>query len=433
MAILRRAMVLIVLWCLPVLARDLSLDEAVRLGEANVATLRSRQADIERAEYLHKSLLATFGPRVVATAGYQHWDRVLGFETALLDANGAPTGAVVQNVVRRQDTYSLGLSVQQPLTPLLTTWLSSRISALGVDQASLAEARDRTWVRHRVVEAYYLAIAAERNLENFTAMERTVAAHLHQVEEFVNFKILKRDDLLRTQVQFTSVQRERTAAEASVKLAQAGLAVLIGDPLTTAYTLRMEDASAPVEQSPEACEEVALRERADLKAARAAVEGTRKARDVRYMDWVPQIGALFAYNRSSETTLASADAWYIGVNLDWTLWEWGRSYYALKASNAEVRRAEEAVREVENGVRLEVRQAWLAVWRASADIERTRQAAVLARENLDIQLAMFREKLNTTTAVLDAQSLVMEAETVAVVAATNLRIAAHQLATAMGR
>lgn len=113
--------------------------------------------------------------------------------------------------------------------------------------------------------------------------------------------------------------------------------------------------------------------------------------------------------------MASADAWYVGVNLDWTLWEWGRSYYALKASNAEVRRA------------------WLAVWRGSADIERTRQAAVLARENLDIQLAMFREKLNTTTAVLDAQSLVMEAETVAVVAATNLRIAAHQLATAMGR
>jgi len=432
MALPRVLPILFFLTAAPLLARDLSLDEAVRLGEANVASLRSRQADLERAENLHKSLLATFGPRLVASAGYQHWDRVLGFETALLDANGAPTGEVVNNVVRRQDTWSMGVSVLQPITPLITTWLSSRISSLGVDQATLSALRDRTWVRHRVVEAYYLAIAAERNLANFTTMERAVAAQLAQVQEFVDLRILKRDDLLRTQVQLTTVQRERTASEMGSKLAQASLAVLIGDPLTSSYTLSMEP-PPEASDSPEACEETALRERADLKAARLAVASARNTRDVRYMDWVPQVGALFAYNRSSETTLASAASWYIGVNLDWTLWEWGRSFYALKAANAEVRRAEEGVREAENGVRLEVRQAWLAMWRASADIERTQQAAALARENLQIQEAMFREKLTTTTAVIDAQSLVMTAETQQVVAETTLRIASHQLATAMGR
>ena len=416
----------------PAAARELSLTEALSLAEGHVGTMRLRQADVDRAESLYSSVLATLGPRLVANATYQHWDRVLSFQTELLDDNGAPTGQVVDNVVRNRDTYSMGVSVQQPITPLLTTWLVSRASARGIDQARLAEERERTWVRHRVVEAYYVAIAAERTLASVRAMERAVQDHLTQVEQFVSMRILMRDDLLRTQVQLASVQRERTAAEMGQKLAWAGLAVLVGDPLSTEYALALDAAPQPADP-PEACEEAALRDRADLKAARAAVEAARATRGTSYMEWVPQIGAVFNYSRSSQSTLVSADAWYVGVNLDWALWEWGRSYYALKAAEADVRRAEAGLHEAEDAVRLEVRQAWLDAWRASADIERTRQSAALARENLQIQETLFKEKLTTTIVVIDAQSVAMTAEAQHAVAETALRVAMHRLTTAMGR
>jgi outer membrane protein TolC len=416
----------------PAQARPLGLEEALRLAEGHVSTLRSKQADVERADSLYASVLATFGPRVSLNGVYQHWDRELSFPTQLLDDNGAPTGEVVDNVVRRRDTWSAGLSVQQPLTPLLTTWLASRAAAAGRDQATQGALRERSWVRLRVHEAYYAAIAAERTAASLATMEQAVAEHLRQVEQFVDMRILKRDELLRTQVQMLSVQRERAAADMGLKLAWSGLALLVGDPLTTEYTLTL-DGEAPPPDTPEACEAIALRERADLLAARAAVEAARAARDQRYMEWVPQIGALFSYSHSSASTLASADSWYVGASLDWPIWEWGRSYYGLKAAEAEVRKAEEGLRQAEDGVRFEVRQAWLSAWRAGTEIERAKQAAAQAHENLQIQETLFREKLTTTIVVIDAQSMAMTTEMQQAVAETSLRIALHQLAAAMGR
>jgi len=426
------ALALALAWPLVAAARPLPLDEALSLAERTRPAMETGRLQIERNEHLLKSTLAGFGPRVVGTASFIHWDRALTFQSEVLNTTTGQT-ETVENVTRAQNSWGVGLQVQQPLTPLFGVYLASRLASLDVDRAQLDLERQTRVLREQVVQAYYPAIALRQNLTHLDSMHASVSAHLSQVQEFLNLAPLNRDDLLRVQVQLASVERERAAAQAAWTVAQATLALLVGEPLGSAYDLEPGPLPAPLDVSPEACEQEALGQRRDLEAARTAIEAARLARNQRYLDWVPQIDSVFAYSWSSDTIFESPDQWYIGVGLAWPLWEWGRSWHALKAAEVERRQAEQALRELEDAVRLEVRSAWVNANRAYGDIARAETAVAQALENLEIQNIRAREKLNTTTDVLDAQSDVMTAQRDRVLAEAQYRTARFQLETAMGR
>jgi outer membrane protein len=430
MQVARGALVLVILLGLAgvAVARELSLEEALRRGEENARSLARRQAESEQAANLHRSALAQYGPKVLATGQYQHWDQTLRLRS--VDDQGVVTRG---DVVRDQDTYSVGVSVIQPLTELIGVYLSTRLTSLGVDSAGDQRERERGVTRHKVVAAYWGIQANRKTVESLEAMHKTVESHLEKVKEFLKFGMVKRDDQLRTEVQLTSVKRSLTQANLGLGVANAQLALLVGDPLGTVYDLPETAPPQPPSATPEACEEEALRQRRDLQSARAAVEQARVKRSLRYMDWVPQLSAGFNYSRYSSTALTDSGAWYVGLNLNWSIWEWGRSYYELQAAGSDVLRWEQTLREVEDGVRLEVRTAWLAAHKAWEDIDTAQESVLRARENLSIQMTRFDEKLNTTTELINAEGLLVQAEADHARAESEYRVALEALETALGR
>jgi outer membrane protein TolC len=89
--------------------------------------------------------------------------------------------------------------------------------------------------------------------------------------------------------------------------------------------------------------------------------------------------------------------------LVWTLFDGGYTAGRIDAADAGVRQATLALQQVENGVELEVRQAYLNVGQASAQVDASRQLVALAEENQRLAQVRYRGGVGTALELQDAE------------------------------
>jgi hypothetical protein len=114
--------------------------------------------------------------------------------------------------------------------------------------------------------------------------------------------------------------------------------------------------------------ETAVRHREELQAAssRVAILGEEVA--IARSGYYPQLSLEGRYTRQKETNLTREDVWRLAAQLEWPLFEWGKTSAAVRRQAARKRQAQYQRRELENSVLLEAEQAWLAVKEAEKAI-----------------------------------------------------------------
>jgi len=414
-------------------AEDLGLDEALRLADSNALSLTQARLDERRATYDYRGTLGDFGPKLQTTLQYQHWDKELRFALDLPPDVAALAGDMGDSVIRKQDTYTWGVTVVQPLTPLWTVWHAARIADLNLDGSHLAELVEQRRVRLAVYEAWFGVLEAARQAAVLAKMDETIEGHRKRAADFVDAGLLQKADLLAIEVQLEQVRQARALAETGQDLGREQLSLLLGRPLGPDVTLVEPQAPAPLTLSIEAATDEARANRHELQRAELAVRMARLGRSLRLIDFAPSVSALFNYSRATASSFGSPDQWFVGLNAEWTLWEWGKSYHGLRASGVDVLKAETAVRQLEQAVRLEVRAAWLGARTSFDNIARTTRAVQQAGEALRLQLARFEQHLAQSTDVLDAESRLLQAEKDHAAAVYGHALAHARLLDAMGK
>ncbi len=416
-------------------AQTLTLAEVARLADEAARANRVATLDASRAAWQRAAAWSQVGPKLQLSYDYQWWNDDITFD---LDVPPEfrqyfPEGTT-GGVVRPRETYTFGVTVVQPLSTLYQAFLGARLAGLQVDLARLKEGLQRRQTRMQVVEAFFAVLEARKRVESLDAALRTARAHLEQVGRFHEQGLLKRDDVLRVQVRVAQVEQGLTLARTGADVACGQLNLLVGRSPSAPCDLAEEDGDlGPLPDDPDACVAEALRARPDVAQARLAVDVARTARLLKAGDWLPQVAGVFNYSRTRATQFSHPEAWFFGVNVTWTPWEWGRTYFESRGASDQVEAAVQTALQVEDLVRLEVRSRWLQARAARDNLDRTAVAVEQARENLRIQVEQARQNLNTTTDVLDAEALVVQAEVDRFAALYGYRVAAHRLADAMGR
>jgi outer membrane protein len=417
----------------PAQARVIPLAEVVRLAAQRARVLKVRSLETLRAEHLYKSTLSGFGPQINVFGQYQHWDAPMNLDVTLPeDSIFTPLHDPTASIARYQDTYAMGLTVTQPLTALADTWFTSRIATHELEQARVAEQAEHLAMSRQVVTLYYSLVSLDEQVYALEGMKKTAAGHLTQVREFLRMELIRRDDLVRTEEQVIAIEQQLADARSHAQTARYRLALLIGEDFDARITPEPTMDIEPFDLSMEDCEAQALSRRPEMRSAAIATRAAKSARNLRYLEWSPEINALFSYTRSHVNSFTEPDVWFIGLNLQWEVWSWGRSWYELRASEVDIQRTDELYLQVQEAVRLEVRSAWLDVRSIWEDVGRVEMALAHARENLGIQLALAREQLNSTTAVLSAQEAIIERELDYISTVSRYHTARHLLKLLMG-
>jgi len=177
----------------------------------------------------------------------------------------------------------------------------------------------------------------------------------------------------------------------------------------------------------------ALALRPEAKVARARAEQAAHGRRVATGHYYPIVTAIGQVEHNEGTsTFSPKNSWFVGVNLTWDLWDWGKTRAEVGEAAARRRQAEIAAEATADQVAFEARRRAREAAIAHQSLAAAQSAVRAAEEAYRIRGVALGQGEATTTDVLDAETEVARARSQAVVARYEYYLALTALARATG-
>jgi len=290
------------------------------------------------------------------------------------------------------------------------------------DASALAAAE--AWVRLAQAREYAALLAKSRE---------TVAAHVELARSYAGQGMVVRSELLRAEVELARVDDLLSEARGQARVAEANLAFRLGEPLGTAYELAALGDPPALAEGREAWLGSAASRR-DLEAARKLLAAGELEAEARGAGWWPRVGLVARHDLVDDQLFGDhGDSSSIYAVASWELSLGGERSAAVAAARARADAGRRDVARFEEGVRLEVRQAF-----EQAEVALERRATALqaldaADEAVRITEQRFRAGVVKTLDLLDAVTARRDAETRELVARADAHLATLRLAVQSGR
>ncbi len=340
--------------------------------------------------------------------------------------------------IRDREEALFSLSLKFPLFHGLSISAKKALARLSVDLSAVEEERLRQELILRVKEAYFRVVEAE---EEYLLAQKSFErrkAHLRDAEGFFREGLISRSEFLYAQAEFREAEEHLARAENRLGLARASLNLLLVRPLKAEIGVKREFLLKPVKFSYEKLLSLAYERRPEVQAASLRVsmarERIRLSRS-RYFPWLDLEAGYTWHGDSltfSENPYGDRENLWVGVNLNWELWDWGIRAREVSAARAEAEALRALLKEVKDQVALEVHQAWLELSAAKKRLSAAQSARLAAEEHFRLERARFREGLTDTTHVLDAETLLTRARAQEIAAQAEYEIARARLSYAVG-
>lgn len=334
-------------------------------------------------------------------------------------------------------------------TRLDLQWLAysgGRVEALA--RAALAEAdasrADRAALRVdvqlEVARAYWGLVTARDAVRVVEQALERVRASLRDARARLASGFVPPSDVLSAEAQESLQRALLVEAQNAERVAALQLARLLGlSPSARVEPTEPLDAAPPAPLDVAALVAEAKGAREDRRALEARVSATGARRAAAAAGARPSVvvasGVDLARPNARIFPRAAAwnDSWDVGVAATWTLFDGGRVRAEVSAAEAGQRALAERLAELDLAIDLEVRQRALEVdsWRARAAA--TADAVRSATEARRVLQDRYDAGVATSTEVLDAQVLLLQAELDRVRALASARVAQAALDRARGR
>ncbi len=394
----------------------LSLDDALDMALRNHPQIAEVEATLFGTEARNRLAQAGYYPQVTAAAD---WNKGRTYITALENIKATEVSTVTFSV--RQTIYDFG-----------RTSGAAGVARCNQDAAEKSLRITRQDLSLRVKSAFYLLLAAEKQV---TAVAETVtsrSAVLHQAQEFFNQGIRSKVDVSRAESNVYGAKTSLIRAENSRELARLELANAMGIPsLGELQPVEPPALTAPVPER-SVVQQAALRNRgelqqlADLKAA--AVANLKSAKG----SYLPLFSGTANIGYADRDIPPTGGVWSVGLNLTVPLFSGFSSVEQVKEAIAAINAIEARQNSLRLQIGTEAESAWLAVNEASARMASTEKEVVAATESKTLAEERYNENVGNIIEVTDAHSQVLEAQSASIQARYDYYIAQARLNHAVG-
>jgi outer membrane protein TolC len=236
--------------------------------------------------------------------------------------------------------------------------------------------------------------------------------------KFFDQGLIPRNDLLRSQVALANALQNLERAQANEHLALSQLNVLLARKID--HPTEITDITTPsAEDSYELSGliEESMRQRPLLKITRLGIETLTKGITLARSSYYPKVSLVGCYEENGDNIETSNNDFNnrhnasVLVEAQWTFFEWGKT----KADVAKVRHDKNALinklKTIEDGVRLEIKDALLALRVAKKNIDTSSKALEQAKENWRITKLQYDQHIVASSDVLDARAYLTQADT----------------------
>eukprot|EP00362_Geleiidae_sp_MMETSP1317_P000482 CAMPEP_0201284494 /NCGR_PEP_ID=MMETSP1317-20130820/76021_1 /ASSEMBLY_ACC=CAM_ASM_000770 /TAXON_ID=187299 /ORGANISM="Undescribed Undescribed, Strain Undescribed" /LENGTH=262 /DNA_ID=CAMNT_0047604909 /DNA_START=30 /DNA_END=818 /DNA_ORIENTATION=+ len=225
------------------------------------------------------------------------------------------------------------------------------------------------------------------------------------------------NDFLKAQVELANSKQVFISAENNFEIAIADFNTLLRRPVDTPVELVDIQKYSPFEHDFDYCLNEAKKRCLELKASDIKVKIAKAELKLADKAFFPSINIEGNYYQSGkdwrmeDKTLETSDTWDVTVTASWELWSWGKTYFGRKEKLHNFIQSKYKRDKFLDGIYFEIKKAWLKVDEADKNITTARESVKQAKENFRIQKEKYKERVATSTEVLDAQILLSKTMT----------------------
>ena len=413
----------------PEAARLVTAEEVVRSALAYSLRRQAAQFEVGAARARVAGAAAEAGVSLAIDAQASRYD-------GLVDASLAP-GVTIPGIEER---YAAGVSANQPL------WTGGRVPRAKESAESAASAALHTLgatendVRGEALQAYW---SWAKSCHVFGSLQKSIErleAHVRDIRSRAATGLATDRDVLATEVQLDRTRLRLEDARRADEISRAVLGRLTGRmPGAEDCPEPPGDLSSAAPLSEEQALALALDRRPERAAARASVHAAEQQVEVHRSARRPRLGLVARWESGHPNSLffPPEEEWNsdvsVGVGVSWELWDAGRTQARVAEAAARAMQARLRAAQVEDDIRLEVRQALIQSRNAAARAEVAARARASARRNLEAAESQWRAGLLPHSDRLDAEADLTAADYEITSAQADVRLAQAALARAIGR
>jgi len=410
---------------------ELTLSQSIRIALQKQPAVAGAKADVESARARLSASRTAFLPSARFTGNYTRLDqdRVQPMKFDLGMGQEQMSIPILQKY-----QYSLSGQVTQPLFMGGSIYYAHKQAKAGLALAEDQFQSVQQDVALRVVAAYYSVLRAEKLLDVARKAEKAMQAHQETARNFYETGLVAKVDLLQAEVRLAESTQEVIRAQNAVEAAKSAFNSVLGRDISEDVALVEEHFPTSFAPSLAECLEEAEANRPELVAMRESVRLSKLSERQALASFFPQIMAVYEHDFNKQPLDWKTDEmWSVSVVASWDVWQWGKRKYDLDYARAKTRQAEAQLQGLRDAVRLEVKQAYLAVQEARKRIAVAQSAIRQAEENERMSKERYAQSICTMTEVLDAEALLARARTNYYVALYDFDVAVARLLRSMGR
>lgn len=407
----------------------LTVDELFRLGEANSLKLQADMLDEAMAHERGKTARTSRLPDLQVGLRGGVVGQPIVFRHGLSDATYPDTPDWSQN-------YAIDFT--QPLYEGGRIRYAVRRADLQTHAATLRTATDRADVKLDLLNQYMSLFSLYKQREVLMRNIEESERRLKDIRQMRKEGLITNNDVLRSEMQLTNDRLSLTETENSLVLVSQQLDILLGmdeDRLLLPDTSLLHRAVA-LQPYEEYVEEAYLNDPA-MRLLRQQTEIARNEVHLTRADFLPSV-SLYASNtlaRPVSRTMADMynNTWNFGLSVSYPISSLYKNNHRVKESKLAVEVARNAEEQQKQQARVTVRTAFLRHREALKQVEALKLSVRQAEENYRIMQNRYLNQLAILTDLLDANSVLLNAELQLTSARTQVIYTYYQLERACGR
>jgi outer membrane protein len=339
---------------------------------------------------------------------------------------------------RASNMFDFGITVKQPL------YNAGKVrTALNLAQESRKEKEAssdsvRQLVSFKVLRAFNDLLLAEANLDIVQDTRQQRLKHLEMARNRFSLGVATEIDVLRSEVNVANIEPELIRAENRIRLARAGLNSLIMADLNAPTRIRGRLKYNPwlVAGSLEEIQKRTLAARPELIAFRLQVQQARLTLSLANAEnkLSVDLEAQYGYSVREPKNFFNNDfsRFNLTFNFKLPIFDSGRKSGLIVQALARVRASEQRLAQLENNVRLEVKQAYDDMQSSAKAISAAQLSLTQAEKVLAMMQSNYEYGAATTLDVMDSQTALALAKNSVIGASYEYEMAKARLKLASG-
>jgi outer membrane protein TolC len=411
--------------------RKLTLDDGIKIALENNTYIKRELEKLKARDEEVKEAFADFLPKFSASYSYTRLSDE-PFVNAYVDMDS------IRWDIGERNKFECDIKVTQPLFTGFALKSQHELSKTGVEIEKMVIDQTVLEIIKEVKVGYFRILLAQKYLKVSKEAVLQLKSHADDAEKFYQQGMIPLNDLLKSKVALSDAIQKEVKAESDVRLAISAFNTIlrldINEDLDVVDILDFESFNSKLEETIK----IALKQRPELKAFNFTLEGADHSIKLAKSRYYPQFTLVGDLRRTgedadiSENDYANSHQESIMLMMNWPFFEWGKTRADVAKYKYERRALCEELKGIEDKIKFEVKKAYLDLKVAQKNIETASQSLDQAKENYRITDLQYKQQMTTSTEVLDARTLLTQAQVNYYNALYGYNIAYAELKRAMG-